>query len=40
MGRTVRIECLDWMFVLGRHHLERVLQTYTAHYNGRIEVSA
>jgi transposase InsO family protein len=31
--RTVRAECLDWMLVLGRRHLERVLQTYTAHYN-------
>jgi transposase InsO family protein len=31
--RTVRVECLDWMLVLGRRHLERVLRTYTAHYN-------
>jgi transposase InsO family protein len=31
--RTVRTECLDWMLVLGRRHLERVLRTYTAHYN-------
>jgi len=31
--RTVRTECLDWMLVLGRCHLERVLRTYTAHYN-------
>jgi putative transposase len=31
--RTVRTECLDWMLVLGRHHLERVLRTYTTHYN-------
>jgi putative transposase len=31
--RTVRAECPDWMLVLGRRHLERVLQTYTAHYN-------
>jgi putative transposase len=22
--RTVRIECLDWMLVRGRRHLERV----------------
>jgi putative transposase len=31
--RTVRTECLDWMLVLGRRHLERVLRTCTAHYN-------
>jgi len=31
--RTVRTECLDWMLVLGRRHLERVLRTYAAHYN-------
>jgi transposase InsO family protein len=31
--RTVRTECLDWMLVLGRRHLERVLRTYVAHYN-------
>jgi transposase InsO family protein len=31
--RTVRTECLDWMLVLGRRHLERVLRTYTTHYN-------
>jgi putative transposase len=31
--RTVRTECLDWMLVLGRRHLERILQTYIAHYN-------
>jgi putative transposase len=33
--RTVRTECLDWMLVLGRRHLERILGIYTAHYNGR-----
>jgi len=31
--RTVRTECLDWMLVLGRRHLERVLRTYAAHHN-------
>jgi putative transposase len=30
---TVRAECLDWILVLGRRHLERVLRTYIAHYN-------
>jgi putative transposase len=33
--RTVRTECLDWMLVLSRRHLERVLRTYTSHYNAR-----
>jgi putative transposase len=32
--RTVRAECLDWLLILGRRHLERVLRSYTAHYNG------
>ena len=31
--RTVRAECLDWMLVLGRRHLDRVLGTYAEHYN-------
>ncbi len=33
--RTVRTECVDWMLLLGRRHLERVLRAYAAHYNGR-----
>ena len=33
--RTVRTECLDWMLVFGRRHLERILRIYTGHYNGR-----
>jgi putative transposase len=31
--RTVRAECLDWLLILGRRHLEHVLRTYAAHYN-------
>jgi putative transposase len=31
--RTVRTECLDWLLILGRRHLEHVLRTYTNHYN-------
>jgi putative transposase len=31
--RTVRTECLDWLLILGRRHLERVLRTYVQHYN-------
>ncbi len=30
---TVRRECLDWTLVLGRRHLESVLDEYVAHYN-------
>jgi len=30
--RTVRQECLDHVLIYGRRHLERVLQTYVAHY--------
>jgi putative transposase len=29
---TVRTECLGWILVLGRRHLEQVLRTYSAHY--------
>jgi putative transposase len=31
--RTVRAECLDWLLIAGRSHLEHVLRAYTAHYN-------
>jgi transposase InsO family protein len=31
--RTVRNDCLDRIFILGRRHLERVLHAYTKHYN-------
>ena len=31
--RTVRGECLDWLLILGRRHLEHVLGTYVTHYN-------
>jgi putative transposase len=30
---TLRRECLDWILVLGRRHLERVLREYLEHYN-------
>jgi transposase len=26
-------ECLDWLLILGRRHLEHLLRTYSAHYN-------
>jgi putative transposase len=32
--RTIRAECLDWLLILNRHHLERVLHLFTEHYNG------
>ena len=31
--RTVRAECLDWLLIIGRRHLETVLRIYTTHYN-------
>jgi len=31
--RTVRTECLDWMLLHGRRHLDRVLVEYVDHYN-------
>jgi putative transposase len=30
---TVRAECLDWLLIIGRRHLERVLRVYVDHYN-------
>jgi len=30
---TVRGECLDWLLILGRGHLEQVLRIYVQHYN-------
>jgi transposase InsO family protein len=31
--RTVRSECLDWLLILNRRHLKRVLRIYIEHYN-------
>jgi putative transposase len=31
--RTVRAECLDWLLILNRRHLERVLRVFVEHYN-------
>jgi len=31
--RTVRAECLDWLLILNRRHLEYVLRVYVDHYN-------
>jgi putative transposase len=31
--RTVRAECLDWLLIVGRGHLEQVLRVYVQHYN-------
>ena len=31
--RTVRTECLDWLLILGRRHLDSVLRSYVQHYN-------
>jgi hypothetical protein len=32
-GRTVRAECLDWLLITGRGHLEQPLRVYVEHYN-------
>jgi putative transposase len=31
--RTVRNECLDWLLIVSRSHLDRVLRQYVGHYN-------
>jgi Integrase core domain len=31
--RTVRAECLDWLPIIGRDHLEQILRVYAVHYN-------
>jgi putative transposase len=31
--RTVRAECLDWLLIVGRAHLEHILRVYAEHYN-------
>jgi putative transposase len=31
--RTARAECLDWLLIVGRRHLEQVLRVYLDHYN-------
>ena len=30
---TVRAECLDWLLILNRRHLEHVLRVFVDHYN-------
>jgi transposase InsO family protein len=32
--RTARAECLDWLLIMNRRHLERVLRIFVDHYNG------
>jgi len=31
--QTLRRECLDWILILGRRHLERVVRSYIKHYD-------
>jgi hypothetical protein len=31
--RTVRAECLDWLLVVGRSHLQQILRAYVQPYN-------
>jgi putative transposase len=33
--RTVRAECLDWLLIPSRRHLEHVLRVFVDHYNTR-----
>jgi putative transposase len=33
--RTARRECLDWLLIVNRRHLERVLRVFVDHYNVR-----
>jgi putative transposase len=33
--RTVRAECLDWLLIVGRSHLEQVLRVYVQHNGHR-----
>lgn len=31
--RTIRAECLDWLLIMNRRHLEHVLRVFADHYN-------
>jgi putative transposase len=31
---SLRRECLDWLLILGRRHLEAAVRVYAQHYNG------
>jgi putative transposase len=33
--RTIRAECLDWLLILNRRHLDHVLSVYVDHYNAQ-----
>ena len=33
LARTARTECLDWLLIVNRRHLERVLRVFADHYN-------
>jgi putative transposase len=30
--RTIRAECLDWLLILNRRHLDHLLRVYVDHY--------
>jgi putative transposase len=34
---TVRAECLDWLLIVGRAHLEQALRVYVEHYNRHLK---
>ena len=33
MSEPFAFECLDWLLILNRRHLERLLRVYVEHYN-------
>ena len=33
--KTFRHEALDWLVIVGEHHLQAVLGEYLSHYNGQ-----
>src|SRR4051812_12456590 len=38
--RTVRTECLDWLLIWNRRHLDKVLTVYVEHYNSARPIGA
>jgi hypothetical protein len=36
--RTARAECLDWLLVVGRGHLEHVLRIYVKHTTSTVRI--
>lgn len=34
LGAHRPIECLDWILIFNQNHLQKVMKSYVAHYNG------